>query len=70
MSVRVNEPRQDDAVARIDHFAIVADETFNLTSTAYRFDGFAAHQHRPIFDNRELTEITTGAWTLCARERN
>jgi hypothetical protein len=41
-------------MAGIDHFAICADQTFDIASPAYGFNVFATHQHRAVFDDREL----------------
>src|SRR5204862_6688001 len=59
--VGIDEARQHDASAGIDHFAIRVDETFDFTATAYCFDVLAAHEHRAVFNDRELSQVSAGA---------
>src|ERR1700738_3319035 len=69
MGVRVYKARHNDAALGIDDLAIVLNEALDLAASANGFDQIAAHQHRAVLDNRQLTQIAAGTWPPGSGER-
>jgi hypothetical protein len=55
MRVRIDEARHHDATARINYFAVSVNEVFDFAASPDGFDVLATHEHRAVFDDRELS---------------
>lgn len=67
--MRINEAGQDDPLAGVDHLTIGINQRFDLATPSDGFNFVAAHQHRAVFDNRELAQISARASAFRARKR-
>jgi len=59
--MRVHKSGHDYTPAGVDDFAIADNQTLNLSPPSDRFDLLAAHEHRSIFNDCQLTQITADA---------
>jgi lipopolysaccharide biosynthesis protein len=68
MRVRIDKARHHDAVAGVDHFTVRVNQAFDFAASTDGFDELATHEHRAVFDDRELTQITARSRASRARE--
>ena len=70
MRVSVDEPRQQNAMAGVDHFTIRSDQFFNLAPAAGGYDAIAAHKQPAIFNDGQLAQVAASARPVGARQRD
>jgi len=68
--MRIDETGHHNSMSRVDYFTVCAHQVFNLAPPANGFDMLSAHQHRAIFDDRELTQLATTTWMTHTGKRD